>query len=451
MTLDDIQGTTEWSAAEQHFIQSQGRVALVTHRPERRTAHNTIRPSLIEYFAHRSPEGSSSGNGLHLVGCWITGDLSLNVTDSALKITIEHCVIEGALRASDAEVSQINLTGTSCHSLTARRLITKSNLYLVDGFTCAQNIDLQGAKIGGQLVVEQATLEKDLFCQSVQVADGFIFRNLTQAPRHFNAIQMQVTVLADDMDAWMHIQRYDITGFEFEHIISTIPLAMRRKIWARKSEDPQSFDPYPYSFLAKYFDKTGHREDAAQLRAERDWRLDQADYTQAWHALDGTWRAARDELWAKLQLWIGWVYRLTSGHGHLPLRSLVWLFLLMGVGTFVFGTAYNNHQLVPAPPPILASQDWQRAIAQQPDNPVIYWNSHSQIAKDYETFNAPLFAADVVIPLINFSQEDAWSPTTNRGPWGVVAFYTRPTLKILGWILTAIGAAAVTGVIGRKD
>lgn len=69
--------------------------------------------------------------------------------------------------------------------------------------------------------------------------------------------------------------------------------------------------------------------------------------------------------------------------------------------------------------------------------------------RDYETFNAVAYAVDLVVPIVSLGQEAAWAPSTTRGPWGWWLWWVRWWLIALGWIVTAIGAAAVTGVIRR--
>jgi hypothetical protein len=54
-----------------------------------------------------------------------------------------------------------------------------------------------------------------------------------------------------------------------------------------------------------------------------------------------------------------------------------------------------------------------------------------------------------VIPLIDLGQTDAWAPSTNRGVWGERLWRYGFFLHILGWFITALGAAAVTGIIRR--
>ena len=80
-------------------------------------------------------------------------------------------------------------------------------------------------------------------------------------------------------------------------------------------------------------------------------------------------------------------------------------------------------------------------------NPAELWEQ-THTGRDYETFSALAYAADVVIPIIDFGQETAWAPTT-EGFCGTVSWAARWVLKTLGWIAVALGAAAVTVVVRR--
>lgn len=82
--------------------------------------------------------------------------------------------------------------------------------------------------------------------------------------------------------------------------------------------------------------------------------------------------------------------------------------------------------------------------------PFAVWRG-SASAQDYETFHAGLFALDVSVPLDAQGQEAAWAPSPVRGIWGWIGFYVKSLSQIMGWLITAAGAAAVTGLVGRKD
>ena len=95
------------------------------------------------------------------------------------------------------------------------------------------------------------------------------------------------------------------------------------------------------------------------------------------------------------------------------------------------------------------SPDWVAAMAVSPTAPGPVWAATAPSGAHYETFYAGFYAADVFIPLINFGQEAAWTATTqNVAGW--FAFLATFALKGFGWFITALGAAAVGGIIRRE-
>jgi hypothetical protein len=68
----------------------------------------------------------------------------------------------------------------------------------------------------------------------------------------------------------------------------------------------------------------------------------------------------------------------------------------------------------------------------------------------WETFNRYAWAADVVIPILDFGQTQAWTPTTARGWAGCTLWWGNWVLSAAGWIVLAFAAAGVTGV-ARRD
>ncbi|WP_289033162.1 hypothetical protein [uncultured Roseibium sp.] len=98
------------------------------------------------------------------------------------------------------------------------------------------------------------------------------------------------------------------------------------------------------------------------------------------------------------------------------------------------------------------SQNWiQLAENAAVENPADQWGDQNGPGRDYETFNALAYGADVVVPILDLGQTDAWAPSTSRGVWGKWLFGLQKIFVILGWGVTAIVAAAVTGMIRRDD
>ena len=174
---------------------------------------------------------------------------------------------------------------------------------------------------------------------------------------------------------------------------------------------------------------------------------------QHWHNLRVWWRNAGSLIADR-------IFGVVVGYGHKPERSFYMLLALVFVGWVLAHNAWEDGDFAPTAGPVLMSQSWQ-TLATDPRiaNPAKVWSDKYMLAsdgtptltagRDYETFNAVSYAVDLVVPIVALGQEAAWAPSTTRGPWGWWLWGARWWLIIFGWIVTAIGAAAVTGVIRR--
>jgi hypothetical protein len=120
--------------------------------------------------------------------------------------------------------------------------------------------------------------------------------------------------------------------------------------------------------------------------------------------------------------------------------------------------AWTEGSMAPNNDLVAASAGWQEVLARDcvPDhapgclgNPAAYWNGVDGPGLDWESFNALAYGADVVIPVLELGQTRSWSPSKDRGPWGHTLWWARWILMAAGWVVTALGAAAATGIIQR--
>jgi hypothetical protein len=191
----------------------------------------------------------------------------------------------------------------------------------------------------------------------------------------------------------------------------------------------------------------GHERDAKAVQIARYWK------TAAFERKRRQ-AAARNKPWAWLLNRIDWLSNILlrglTGYGYEPLRSLGALGLLFLAATALAHFAWEEGSMAPNSGVLLTSEGW-RAYAEAPDiaNPADAWSDADGPGRDWESFNRYAYAADVVIPIIEFGQTDAWAPSTTRGPVGWHLWWARWALSVAGWVVTALGAAAVTGIIRR--
>ncbi|GGM16979.1 hypothetical protein GCM10010129_71440 [Streptomyces fumigatiscleroticus] len=118
-------------------------------------------------------------------------------------------------------------------------------------------------------------------------------------------------------------------------------------------------------------------------------------------------RRHRATLPAHARLW-GWAQDITVGYGFRPVRAAAWLFSLMFLGTL----AYALHH----PTPLKAGE--------APD------------------FNPLVYTLDLLLPIIDFGQGNAYSA---HGWYQWLGY----ALIIAGWLLATTVAAGITRAVSR--
>jgi len=208
---------------------------------------------------------------------------------------------------------------------------------------------------------------------------------------------------------------------------------------------------------------TGHRGDARRVLVEMERRLAADRLKRDRERLAALWagdQAARGDIgrhWLTMQgarVWAGLIGAMV-GYGHAPGRVVIWFAGYMALATTFYFTAWNNGGMVPNSAIILTSPDWAAAMAAAPEAPGPYW-AEAMVAPDhpspthYETFSSVAYAADIFVPLVDLGQEAAWTATT-ANTIGLTAWVITWIAKTLGWLIAALGAAAVTGIIRHED
>ena len=196
-----------------------------------------------------------------------------------------------------------------------------------------------------------------------------------------------------------------------------------------------------------------------------------------------SWKIWTQTFWtrefAEIAYGLSSLFRWVFGYGHLPALVLwfvggLWLFsVLLYSGVFLSGQMAPNSAVVltsaewlEAVAGACAAVDWKmegwNALAPVVDSaryigdgtcqqPLHRWLDSAGAAPDYETFNARLYALDLFVPLDALGQENSWAPSKDRGWWGWFGYAMRMPIQMAGWIITAVGTAVVTGLIGRKE
>ena len=394
--------------------------------------------------------------GVWVKGAHVTGtlDLKLNTTRGAIRM--QNSRFEEHIDCEQSECKQLVLNGSDLQDLFGQTMKVTGSVFLRN-ITTQATIDLNSATIGGQLACEKATFEVKnghaFNAQSAKINGGLVWRGVTVTKGTLNFANAHTSVLCDDEGSWPSGWRVDLEGLTYDTIIGGPLDAKSRLAWLHNvSNWNGTFTPQPYTQLAKILRDMGHDNDARQVLEKRDALLLKS-YRKNLRKLSETTKnitvshLATKSLAAAHWLFVDKLMGTLTGYGHQPFRSLRFLFLLIGLAAIPSHMAWTFGGFAPNSAVIQVSDDW-KALSHK-ENAAEEWSAKTQAGRDWETFQAIAYATDLVIPIINIGQTDAWAPSTTRGAAGYHMWWLSWVFTIVGWIVTALGAAAITGVIRR--
>jgi hypothetical protein len=453
--------------------------------------------------------------GVQIKGGWIDGVLDLEGCETPLVFGLYDCLLPACPNLQDARIGALFLPGCAApQGLNLVRLTTRGDVHLRKGFEAGATVNLVGARIGGQLAchggrflapdgralncqaarigasvflwkgfeaqekvdfvradiggnlrVEDAVLGAGIDLESTRIGHGFFWRKVTGARRVVDLTDARVGPLRDDRASWDGVGRLILDGFRYERIDGEMSVTDRIAWLGRARHRPrphapgapdylsgEDFNPQPHLRLAEVLRAQGDRNGAARVLVDREMRQRRASWWRAHARLDGTWRAGWLSMQEDFKRPLDFLFWLLAGYGHRPMRALFVSILLVILAAMLAGAAFDAGQFVPNSAVILTSVSWQEAIAAAGPGgkPLPLWLAHAPEAADYETFNRWLYGLDLFLPLDALGQEAAWRPRT--GEWlGNLAFYSRTFFQAAGWIITALAAAVLTGLVGRRD
>ncbi|GFE64378.1 hypothetical protein [Litoreibacter roseus] len=389
--------------------------------------------------------GSYVAGEISLAGARVSGDLQ--ICDATLVSSGQDAIFAPSLRVEGSVFLGNYPYSDTVTTLTAQGLLFFSSARIDHDFFVSNTAitlpdEVIGTPIFGAteehgrdmaLSLARARIGGILYLQDNQITKGIV--NLAGA---------EVARLKDEPEGPGAAYPIRLDGFKYGDFSRHADTNIRSRLdWLARRPADMPFVAQPYEQLANVLITLGHRDDARMVLMTKETLL-QAE-SRRMLAVRGV-----SPLWRGIAWLVDALLRWTIGYGYRPGRSLVVaIALIVALGLF-FQKTWNAGDMAPNSAPILVSQGWIEATETYPQNPGAYWASPGQAGQDWETFNSFAYAADLVIPLVSLGQENAWSPSTSRSPLGQIGWWLRWVAMAIGWIVTALGAAAITGVI-RKD
>lgn len=396
-------------------------------------------------------------DGSHLNGLWAQGlncKGSVFLRDGTCTSTMD---VNSAAIGGHLDFDGSELTPIEGMALNAQGACVTGSVMLRK-VSSTGRVDVNSAEIGGSLEFDGAELTPGegmaLNAQDVTVRGGLFWSNMTAPTGPCSFADAHFQSLVDDPKCWADAKNLIFDGMTYDRLSGAIPRnATTRLGWLeRGSYWEGDFFPQPYTQLAKVLREMGHDADARKVLAARE-RLLKIEARKSFRKdTDPPSRNYVVALCMDVGCFLHWLFadKLLQGligYGHHPFRSLVALSLLILAAIVPAHYAYEAGDFAPNSAVIQTSDGWQDA--QSADNPAKAWSAKDKAGRDWETFNRYAYGFDVVIPIINFGQTEAWAPSTTRGGWGWHLWWAKWVLSTLGWIVTALGAAAITGLIRR--
>ena len=410
----------------------------------------------------------SSLKGLNFQGIKVRGGVFLRGVTSTGKANLSGAHIGGQLSCRGA-----TLSAAEGDTLNAQGIKVTGAVYL-RGVTIIGPVSFSGAEVGGQFSCAGATFSaregKGLTLQRAYIHQGLIWRDVTYSTGTLSLASSHAGDLVDDLTSWPEAGKLILDGFTYYRISAAPTDAARRLDWlAKGSTWNGEFFPQPYTQLAKVLREMGHDGEARKVLARRERLIRYHIREDARIMPNGDVGVALHSLWRDIINLLRWGFdlllRWVVGYGHKPFLSLVFLLALIAITVFPAHFAWEEGSFAPNAGPVLVSEDWQSYHTTEA-NPAQVWSGElaprgwaatadcrhwkdCAPGRDWETFNRYAYAVDVVIPIIDIGQTDAWAPSTTRGWWGQQLWWFKGVLSVFGWIVTALGAAAITGIIRR--
>jgi hypothetical protein len=445
---DEIFGITGLTPAEEKLRDalSAGETCVLGDDGERPDAPvNWATPSpnlhiraIVLRFALLRPAHADDATefGVSIKGAIISGHLDLRDCTIHGNAIFNQCLFQDSILAARAEFKK---------DLNFRKSVLTD---LFAGYT----------KIGGQLVCDGATFashkDEALNLQDADIKGGLYFRDLKSITGRINLIFANTSSLVDDPESWDLADTLILDGFTYGRIggSSSATDYKTRLRWLEKGDHyGDTFFPQPYTQLAKVLQEMGHERDAREIRIALADKMNRDDRSEFLIAPNGDVRRAFQSLWSDLRICILWLRHMTSrlltAHGYKPVRAVWALLALIACTWFIAHKTWQAGDFTPNSALVLNSEDWH-ALDGAPHQANAWDTTLS--GKDWETFQSLAYAFDVVIPIVDLGQTQAWAPSTNRGWWGKQLWWARWVFTSAGWIISALGAAAITGVIRRE-
>lgn len=372
-------------------------------------------------------------DALYLNYAEIKGSLRLDGKFVAVgRVALAEATIGGNLYCSSGTFQNDKGIAIDCH-----RTRISGSAYLGSGLRATGRVTFFGASIGNDLTVTECHLinpgDDALNCSEAKIAGALTFDKIAQIDGAIWMVSAQAGSLWDDAASWsLAAGHYSLDGFTYARLGGGSPVVAADRIaWLEGQSpprDPRAFRPQPWEQLMGTLRAMGHPNEArivaiAKHRRER--------------------KAGR---WFGNSRILDWLYGALLGYGYRPSR------LLLGLAAVWLSCAAAYW--FAAHPEIVGARTHLLAPAERQDDPACLADraaaaSSAECPKQpprYEDFNALVYSADVLLPVLSLGYKDEWQPVIRDA--GGAPLPLGRALRLLYWLEIALGWLAGLQLVG---
>jgi hypothetical protein len=333
----------------------------------------------------------------------------------------------GETRITGAEIgTELSCRGSSFINPTliaffGDRVKVHGSAFLDNGATFEGQTNLSSAQIESTLALDTSKFNNEgavaLMLQGIIVKQHLFLNDISEIKGMVILTDATVNIIKDDEKYWNSASDVLLKGFTYNRIQSDADLLhpKTRLKWLYKHSKVYD-DPQPYIQLADYYRKLGKKKASRKVLIA----LNQV-------ALN------RRGQFVKI---ISFPINILFGYGYRIWPALILsALIIILIGSIEFNNANRVGLMIPVKIVRSANEMSQQSTLEN---------------LDYPTFNSLFYSLDAFLPLVDLHQESHWLPKSDIGGarcvWRYMLFHI-----IMGWILTTMIVAAISGLIRREE
>ncbi len=401
--------------------------------------------------------------GIRVKRARIDGKLDLSYAKITFPLVFKESYFQEKILLNYAEISELNLEGTSTRAIDADSVRIDGDVRLCNGFKAEGRVNLSGANIrcdldctNGKFInpnpneialgADGANIEGSVYLRDGFRAEGWVDMRAATVKLYFvmkdidltNTIKLcllstKIGTLQDDDKSWPSRGCLYLHGLVYNEIADEAQIGKiditKRICWLKRQS---RFTPQPYEQLAAVLRNNGYDVEAKKILIAKNYdRAERGKFT--------TWF---EKFW----------YRVLGPmieYGYHPLNVLWGIAAFIVLGWSLFRTGYRRGLITPidesAYVKITGSDGIRRAKVQE-------------LSDIYPKLNYFMYSVDTFVPFIDLYQAKYWRPNAGHGhkifkikgfsthTGGLLRLYLWIHL-ITGWALTMLLVAGLSGLI----